>query len=146
VGLPPPPATTTTTTTTMRNPRADLFVRQRTGSFIITVGNNGPDRAQSVHFVTTFQADNPASFDSFETTKGTCTGPDSGVDITTPQMVTCDFGDLAVGELVTVTIFWSSFCGATTTNTAVVSSPAPPDPDLTNNSSTLSEHRGPTGC
>jgi hypothetical protein len=139
-GVGPPPPPTTTTTTTPRRLLADLFVRQRNGSFIITVGNNGPDPAQAAHLESTLTADTFAFFSSVESTKGTCTGPDASPLLSpSPKMVTCDFGDLAVGELVTVTIHWSrSEVRVTVTNTAVVSAMSPPDPDLTNNSSTLS--------
>jgi hypothetical protein len=147
VGPPPAPEAPPTIPEPIRRLLADLFVRQRAGSFIITVGNNGPDPAQGAHLVSTFSGNGFAHFGSVETTKGSCTEPTVGADLSTPQTVTCDFGDLAVGELVTVTIDWSpGECGSTATNTAVVSDAGPSDPDLTNNANTLSEHRGPTGC
>ena len=142
VGFAPPPAPPPA----IPNPFADVFIRNpiRLHSFDIDIGNNGPDPAHGVTLVATLEGDPPSSFAFATTTRGSCTGPAPDTSIVTPQTITCTIGDVAVGEIVTVTIEWNNLneCPGTATVMANASSTSPPDPDLTNNARSASQTKG----
>jgi hypothetical protein len=134
---------------------ADLFVRQRQGSVVITVGNNGPDPANGVQFSTTVTASNGvATFAGISAEGLTCTSsvdPGTAFNPESPAFtVTCTIGDLAPGQTVEFRILWvAEECfSADVTSAAHVSAASPADPDLSNNSSTFTSKEsnfGP-GC
>jgi hypothetical protein len=140
VGFAPPPSQP------IRNPFADVFIRNpiRLGSFLIDVANAGPDVAHGVKLVVTLEGEPPSSFASAESSRGSCAKPASGTSISAPVTITCDLGDVAVGDTVTVTIEWTNEneCAGTATVNATVSSASPPDPDLTNNTGSASQTKG----
>ena len=99
-------------------------------TFTVRVTNNGPSRASNGAVLDALP---PAAgvftfvVGSLSTTAGTCTfnpGPNS---------VTCDFGDLLVGQIATVTYRLLANGLGTETNTATASSNTP-DPNTANNS------------
>lgn len=142
VGPPPPPAAPPTPEQ-IRRLLADLGVLQRLGSFIITVANHGPDTAVNSTLTVNLSATDVASIDSITTPRGSCPVPEGSAAF--PTTVTCQFGDIAVGDSFDVEIEWSpgrvcfpSDPNVTATSVATVANDTP-DPNLANNTSTLTE-------
>ncbi len=99
--------------------------------YLLAVTNDGPSVARAV--TASDALPDGTTFVSAVPSLGTCTG--------TPATMSCSFGDLTPGQVVTVqlTISLAASLGDTTlTNTATASS-STDDPDTTNNSSTVSQ-------
>lgn len=142
VGPPPPPGAPPTPEQ-IRRLLADLGVLQRLGSFIINVANHGPDTAVNATLTANLSATDVASIDSVSTPRGGCTAPEGTGNF--PITVTCQFGDIPVGDSFDVEIEWSpgSVCypsdpNVTATSVATVANETP-DPNLANNTSTLTQ-------
>jgi uncharacterized repeat protein (TIGR01451 family) len=109
---PPPPAAAV-------SPKIDLVITKVASPNPVTLGNNvtytltvtnkGPNQANNV--VMTDSLPSEVNFVSLTTDKGTCTGTNA---------ITCNFGQVAVGEIITVTIVVKPTTTGTITNTAVV--------------------------
>src|SRR5919108_4142035 len=78
-------------------------------TYTLTVTNLGPNQANDV--VVTDSLPSETTFVSVSTNKGTCTGTNA---------ITCNLGQVAVGELITITIVVKPTQAGTITNTAVV--------------------------
>ncbi|TMM05343.1 MAG: DUF11 domain-containing protein [Actinobacteria bacterium] len=98
-------------------------------TYKIAVHNGGTDAAQGVKVTDTLPAS--TEFKSATTTQGTC--------ITKPnhQVFTCSLGTMANGADATVTIVAKPTKKGTFTNTASVSETGPGDPNLSNNTSSV---------
>ena len=98
-------------------------------TYKIAVHNGGTDAAQGVKVTDTLPAS--TEFKSATTTQGTC--------ITKPnhQVFTCSLGTMANGADATVTIVAKPTKKGTFTNTAAVSETGPGDPNLSNNTSSV---------
>lgn len=97
-------------------------------NYVLTVTNNSPSFSATNVTVTDTQPSG-VTFGTTVASQGTCAG-------TTPK--TCSLGTLAAGSSATITITALTASNrADVTNTATVSA-TEPDPDLTNNSSTVS--------
>jgi uncharacterized repeat protein (TIGR01451 family) len=107
---PPPPAP---------SPKIDLVITKAASpnpvtlgdnvTYTLTVTNKGPNQANNV--VMTDSLPSEVTFVSVTTNKGTCTGTNA---------ITCNLGQVAVGELDTITIVVKPTVTGTITNTAVV--------------------------
>ncbi|MBI4260743.1 MAG: DUF11 domain-containing protein [Actinobacteria bacterium] len=95
-------------------------------TYTLVVTNNGPDAAQDVTVTDSLPAG--VTFASVDPGDPTC-GPTLGT-------VTCLLGTMASGESRTITITVNASSVGTHTNTAVVTSSSPTDPDLDNNEAT----------
>jgi uncharacterized repeat protein (TIGR01451 family) len=78
-------------------------------TYTLKVTNKGPDEATNV--VVTDALPSETTFVSVSTDKGTCTGTNA---------ITCNLGQVAVGEIITITIVVKPTTTGTITNTAVV--------------------------
>src|SRR6266702_2656195 len=107
---PPPPAP---------SPKIDLVITKAATPNPATVGDNltytlkvtnkGPNQANNV--VVTDSLPSETTFVSVSTDKGTCTGTNA---------ISCNLGQVAVGEFITITIVVKPTTPGTITNTAVV--------------------------
>jgi uncharacterized repeat protein (TIGR01451 family) len=107
---PPPPAP---------SPKIDLVITKSAAPNPVTLGDNvtytlkvtnkGPNQANNV--VVTDSLPSETTFVSVSTNKGTCTGTNA---------ITCNLGQVAVGEIDTITIVVKPTVTGTITNTAVV--------------------------
>jgi len=105
-----------------------------------TVTNNGPATAQSVVFTDALPAGLEIS--SAYCDVGACQTPvttNLGACTVTNNIITCNLGTMAPGEVATVTIPVQATTAGSVSNTATVVSNVTPDPNLANNSSTLAE-------
>jgi uncharacterized repeat protein (TIGR01451 family) len=97
-------------------------------TYTIVVRNNGPLTATGVSVVD--KLPKGAGFSSVTTTSGTCAAKPS------KSQVTCSLGSLASGASVTIVVRVKPTNPGTITNSVTVSSTAPPDPNLANNTAT----------
>jgi len=98
-------------------------------TYTIKVKNGGPDRANGVTLFDQFGKN--AGFGSVTTDHGSCTAkPDK-------RLVSCAFGNLNANETATVTLVIKPTKKGQFTNTATASLASPSDPDLSNNTRSL---------
>jgi uncharacterized repeat protein (TIGR01451 family) len=95
-------------------------------SYTLTVSNGGPTAASNVTVTDTLPVE--TVFQSATPSQGSCSGTTT---------VTCDLGSIASGGSASITIGVQAMALGTASNTASVAA-TEPDPDLANNSSTVS--------
>jgi uncharacterized repeat protein (TIGR01451 family) len=114
-------------------PQADLVVSEtaspasilhnQTGTFTVTVRNNGPSVVTGVAVTNALSI---GSFASYTATTATCTG----------NGASCTIASLGSGASETITLTANGTAVGTMTNVASASAASVPDPNLTNNSAT----------
>ncbi len=120
-------------------PQADIAVRKTAApdpvkhdhdlTYRIQVTNNGPDDATDVTMHDALPA--KTELKSVSATQGTCTSTTGE-----PAVVDCSLGNLANGASATITIVVKVKAKGVVSNTASAKASSPPDPVLSNNSST----------
>jgi uncharacterized repeat protein (TIGR01451 family) len=128
-GPPPAPPAPKADLSVTKTDSQDPAIRGHEFDYVITVANGGPDAAQGV--VVTDTLPKGAGFSNATTTQGTCSGKGAG-----KRIVTCNLGNLAAGQVVTITITVKPTDQGTIVNYVEVSATSPADPNTGNNSDT----------
>jgi uncharacterized repeat protein (TIGR01451 family) len=108
----------------------DVLPAGQTGTCTIVIENQGPRTAQNVGLSDVYTSGGQFNFGTVTTSAGSCnTTPNPQVNSGT---VTCNLGDIAEGDTVTVQVALSAAEGQTISDTATVTSDN--DPDTSDNS------------